>query len=201
MKRQLFYNGKEVHLGDVITDKGKIGDVTFTFTFNLDNEETISNCIKEGILTVKYIKDDPKVNKEFCKEVPNKFNIPESWQYYIRRFIERYNKESTLPIVFADIFISDLFVHDIGLFFSILAKEIAKALEYYYTTPRCLTSTYEISINGKVSMIADKNQVDNSILDSIACFRTEEDAQLALKILKRAYKELKEFYKDTKSEK
>lgn len=198
MKRQLFYNGKEVHLGDVITDKGKIRDLTYTYTLNLVDEETINDCIREGILTVKYIKDDPKVNEEFCKEVPNKFNIPESWQYYIRRFIERYNKESMLSGVFADIFIPDLFVHDMGLFFSVLAKEIARELENHYNIPRCLTSTYEISINGKVSMIADKNQVDNSILDSIACFRTEEDAQLALKILKRAYKEL---YKDNKSEK
>lgn len=201
MKRQLFYNGKEVHLGDVITDKGKIRDLTYTYILNLVDEKTIDDCIREGILTVKYIKDDPKVNKELCKEVPNKFNIPESWQYYIRRFIERYNKESMLSRVFADTLISDLFVYDMGLFFSVLAKEIARELENHYNTPRCLTSTYEISINGKVSMIADKNQVDNSILDSIACFRTEEDAQSALKILKRAYKELKELYKDTKSEK
>ena len=198
MKRQLFYNGKEVHLGDVITDKGKIRDITYTYTLNLVDEKTINDCIREGILTVKYIKDDPKVGKESYNKVINKFNIPESWKYYIRKYIERYSEESMLSGVFADIFIPDLFVHDMGLFFSILAKEIARALEYYYTTPRCLTSTYEISINGNVSMIADKNQVDNSILDSIACFRTEEDAQLALKILKEAYKEL---YKDTKSEK
>lgn len=175
MKKFYLKDGKEVSLGDIVTECVKINNSVFGKIDCILNitvtEKSLPFLIEDGIITVK--------------ESPLECKIPMELNYYVDKIAGRLGCNSQKVIYLLDK-VSTIYPPTT---FSILLKEIAIELDKLYDDHiKDSPEIYVVSTNdGRISKI-NKAKIKN--YRNFAAFRSIEDARIACRILKPFLKEM-----------
>lgn len=173
MKKFYLKNGKEVHIGDVITHCTEevdpiYGNVKTTMVISV-NDFNLKELIKAGIISVS----------------EDKSSIPLTTDYYINKIASRMGWTEDKM----EEFILNLYKVYPSAAFNTILREIAIELDKKYDdhikySPEIFAVS---SLNGIITKV---NKAPISNYRNFAAFRSIEDAKIACRILKKMLKEL-----------